>query len=103
MKQTASVFAAWQQVSKDLFVKSGQIGLQPSVRCCRCPHSAQQCVWLISCHLFAHDFIKLNKKTKEKSFISMGVQDFGNVFAHQPMRHFISVAPSQNALYLLLP
>lgn len=30
MKQTASVFAAWQQVSKDVFVKSGQIGLQPS-------------------------------------------------------------------------
>lgn len=30
MKQTASVFAAWQQVSKDLFVKSGQIGLEPS-------------------------------------------------------------------------
>lgn len=95
MKQTASVFAAWQQVSKDLFVKSGQIGLEPSC--------AAAVLTPLNNVLFAHDFIKLNEKNKRQILFSLGVQDFGNVFAHQPMRHFICAAPSQNALYLLFP
>lgn len=60
MKQTASAFAAWQQVSKDLFVKSGQIGLQPS---------CAAAVLTPLNNVFGSSLaICLLKKTKDKSF-----------------------------------